>query len=46
MPGLIILVSDNHVNNYLKEILSFVYCGSIINNRPNKTNGDFFSWDC
>ena len=34
MRGLITLVSDNHVDNYLKEILAFVYYGSIVNNRP------------
>ena len=36
MHGLIILVNDNHVDNYLKEILAFVYYGSFVNNRPNK----------
>ena len=34
MCGLITLVSDNHVKNYLKEILPFVYYGSIVKNRP------------
>ena len=32
--GLITLVSDSHVDNYLKEILAFVYYVSIVNNRP------------
>ena len=35
MHGLITLVSDNHVDNYLKEILVFVYYGSIVNDQPN-----------
>ena len=35
--GLISLVNDNHVNNNLKEILVFVYIGSIVNNRPENT---------
>ena len=34
---LITLVSDNHVDNYLKEILAFVYYGSILNNRPKNS---------
>ena len=29
--------NDNHIDNYLKEILAFVYFGSNVNNRP-KTN--------
>ena len=29
MRGFIILVNDNHVDNYLKEILAFVYLGSM-----------------
>ena len=33
MRGLITLVNDNHVNNYTKENLAFVYNGSIVNNR-------------
>ena len=33
MRGLITLVNDDHVD-YLKEILAFVYYGSIGNNRP------------
>ena len=33
--GMISLVSANHVDNNLKEILAFVYYGSIVNNRPN-----------
>ena len=28
------MVDDNHVDNYLKEILAFVYFGSTVNNRP------------
>ena len=32
--GLITVVNDNHVDNYLKEILAFVYYGSIANNQP------------
>ena len=35
MRGLITLVSSYHVDNYLKEILAFVYYGSTVNNRPN-----------
>ena len=35
MHSLISLVNDNHVDNYLKEILAFVYYGSIVNNQPN-----------
>ena len=38
MHGLITLVNDNQVDNYLKEILEFVYYGSFVNNRP-KTAG-------
>ena len=26
------LVNDNYVDNYLKEILAFAYCGSLVNN--------------
>ena len=33
MRDLITLVNDNRVDNYLKEILAFVYYGSIVNNR-------------
>ena len=33
MRGLVSSVSDNHVDNYLKEILAFLYYGSILNNR-------------
>ena len=36
MLGLITLVSDNHMDTYLKEILTFVYYGSIVNNQPKK----------
>ena len=35
--GWISLVNDNHVDNNLKEMLAFVYYGSIVNNRPKKT---------
>ena len=31
--GLISLVNDNHVDNDLKEILVYIYYGSIVNNR-------------
>ena len=34
MRGLISLVNDNHVDNKLKDILVYVYLGSIVNNRP------------
>ena len=34
--GVISLFSDNHVNNYLKEILVYVYLGSTVNNWPTK----------
>ena len=30
------MVIDNHVDNCVKEILAFVYYGSIANNRPKK----------
>ena len=40
MRGLITLVSDNHTDNYIKEILVFVYYGSTVNNWPkNSTFG-------
>ena len=32
-PALISLVNDNHMDNNLKEILVFVYFGSIVNNQ-------------
>ena len=35
---MITLVSDNPVDDYLKEILAFVYYGSIVNNPPKKAN--------
>ena len=35
---MITLVNDNHMDNYLKEMLVFVYYGSIVNNQPNKKN--------
>ena len=40
MCSLISLVKDNHVDNNLKEILVYVYFGSIVNNQPKneKTN--------
>ena len=31
MCGLTSLVNDNHVDNYHKEILAFVYYGAIVN---------------
>ena len=34
MRGLITLASDDHLENYLKEIWAFVYYGSSINNQP------------
>ena len=34
MRGLISLTSNNHLGNYLKEILAFVYYGSIVNSQP------------
>ena len=34
MRGLISLVNDNQVYKSLKEILVYVYYGSIVNNRP------------
>ena len=34
------MVNDNHVDNYLKEILVPVYNGSIVNNRPKSVNKD------
>ena len=34
MPVLITLVNDNHVDNYIKEILAFEYYGLIVNNQP------------
>ena len=38
MRSLITLVNDNRVDNYLKEMLAFVYHGSIVNNQPKKSN--------
>ena len=35
--GLITLVNDNHMDNYLKDILAFVYHGYIANSRPNES---------
>ena len=35
---MITLVNDNHADNYLKEILAFVYDGSIINNQLKKVD--------
>ena len=36
---MITLVNDNHVDNYLKEILAFVFehYGSIVNNQPQNS---------
>ena len=45
MGGLITLVNDNHVDNYLKEILAFVYYGSIVNNWPKKTDKVIRPWE-
>ena len=42
MRGLITLVNDNHVDNYLKEILAFLYYGSIVNSRSKKVFGYIF----
>ena len=36
MRGSITLVNDNHMVNYLKKILAFVYYGSTVNHRLNK----------
>ena len=36
MRDLISFVNDNHVDNNLKEILVYVYFGSIVNNQPKK----------
>ena len=38
MRGLITLVNDNHVDNYLKENLAFLYYDSTVNNRPKICN--------
>ena len=38
MRGLKTFVNDNHVDNHLKEMLEFVYHGSIVNNRLNNVN--------
>ena len=32
MPSLITLVNDNHMDNYLRDILAFVYYGLVVNN--------------
>ena len=47
MRGLIKLVNDNHVDNYLKDILAFVYYGSIVNNRSKnrKESGQPYAGD-
>ena len=37
MHGSITLVKDNHVDNYLKEILAFVYYGSMVKYRPENS---------
>ena len=44
MHGLITLVGDNQADNYLKEILVFVYNGLIVNNRPFLYNLYIFVW--
>ena len=31
------LVNDNHVDNYPKKIVGFVYYGSTVNNEPNNS---------
>ena len=36
MSSLSTFVNDNHLDNYLKEILAFVYLGLLINIQPNK----------
>ena len=41
MCGVITLVNDNHVDNYLKEILAFVYYGLIVHNGPK--NAQYFA---
>ena len=39
MGGYISLVNDNHVDNIHKEILVYVYSGSIVNSQPkNRTD--------
>ena len=35
--GLFLLVNDNHTDKNLKENLMYVYFGSIVKNRPNKS---------
>ena len=42
---LISLVHDNHLDNYLKEILAFVYYGSIVKNEPKNWNCMYFIWN-
>ena len=39
MRGLITLVNDNHMDNYLKEILTFYYYGLIVNNWAKNGQG-------
>ena len=36
MRFLVSLVNNNHMDNNLKEILVYVYYGSLVNNGPNK----------
>ena len=36
MHSLILLVNDNHMDNYIKEILAFVYYGLIVNKMTQK----------
>ena len=38
--GLIPLVNDNHLNNYLTEILVSEYLGSIVDKRPKNDMGN------
>ena len=42
--SLISLVNDNHVDNYLKEIIAFVYYGSNVNNRPRSVDSTLMCW--
>ena len=50
MFGLISLVYDNHVDNNLKEILMYVYLGSVVNSWPKNifrifTESEYFAGD-
>ena len=42
MHGLMTLVNSNHMDKFLKEILTFVYYGSIVNNQPKNNNHTFW----